>query len=366
MTKPTNPPAIQTRQLCFLIAFLFPIATFLEAPRLLAEHAKGDLLVAALLSLLLEGAPIAAFLFLSSRTDKTLFQLLEDALGKWVAKGVYFLLCGYYLLSATLPLLDAEKFCYAAFFDTAPTTFSFAPFFILSAFLCAKNIKAVGRSGDLCLFLFLFPFLGLLLMAWGAGDYSALLPVFSQPFSASFEAVVATKPHFSYGALLLPLLGRYRYEKGAAKKVGLAFAGGGFFALLFLATFYAVFTTLAPREHYAFAKIAQYFPALQTVGRMDLILVYLLSIVYLFYVCLPLQLSVDCFCVAIGREKKTLLSAILNVGLFFFALFFNQHYDSLYRLFTLSLYPLFFIFADLFPLLLPLLLLKQPRQVRDE
>lgn len=366
MPKINNPPAVNTRQLCFLIAFLFPIARFLEAPRLLAEGAKGDLLIATFFSLCLEGVPVAAFLFLARKTDKTLYELLEESLGKWAAKGAYLLLSAYFLFAAVLPLMDGEKFSYGAFFDTAPTTFSFAPFFLLSAFLCTKNAKAIGRSGDLCLFLFLLPLLGLLLMSIGAGDYTALLPVLSHPLSASFKSALACKPYFSCGALLLPLLGRYRYETGAAKKVGLAFAAGAFFTLLFIATFYAVFTTTAAREHYAFSKIAQYFPALQTVGRVDLLLVYLLSVVYFFYACLPLQLAVDCFCKGIGKKKKTLLSALLNASLFLFVLFFNQRYDSIFALFTQYLYPVFFLFSDVFPLLLPLLLLKKPRQVRDE
>ncbi|MBQ9118158.1 MAG: GerAB/ArcD/ProY family transporter [Clostridia bacterium] len=359
MIKDYKLPAVNTRQLCFLIAFLFPIARFLEAPRLLASAAKGDLLIPALLSLLLQGASIAAFLFLSYKTDKTLFQLIENALGKWVAKAVYFLLTAYYLFAAVLPLLDLEKFSYAAFFDTAPTTFSFAPFFLLSAFLCTKNFKAVGRSADLCLFLFLLPFAGILLMSIGSGDFSSLLPVFSEPFKSSLKAVAVTKPHFADGALLLPLLGSYKYEKGAAKKAGVAFAVSVLFTLLFLAFFYSVYTTLSPREHYAFAKIAQYFPALAVVGRIDLILVYLLSIVYLFYACLPLQLAVDCFCKAVNLEKKGLYSAVLHIGLFVFVLFFNSRYDAVYALYSQYLYPLFFLFADLLPLLFPLLLIKK-------
>ena len=232
MIKTANSPTINTRQLCFLIAFLFPIGKMLEAPRLLAANAKGDLLVAALLSMLLEALPIAAFIFLSYKTDKSLFQLLEDGFGKWVAKIAYFVLALYYLFAAILPVMDAEKFSYAAFYDTAPTTFSFAPFFFVSAFLCTKNRKAIGRSADLCLFLFLVPFLGILIMSVGAGDISSLLPVFSQPFERSVRAVAITKPHFADGAFLLPFLGGYRYEKGAAKKVSVAFIAGLIFTLL--------------------------------------------------------------------------------------------------------------------------------------
>lgn len=359
MTKSYKLPAINTRQLCFLVAFLFPVAKMLETPRLLAQTAAGDLLFPALGSFLIGAFPLAAFLFLSYKTDKTLFQLIEDSFGKIAAKIVYFFLTAYYLFAAVLPLLDLEKFSYAAFFDTAPTTFSFAPFFFLSAFLCTKNVKAIGRSADLCLFLFLIPFLGILLMAVGEAKLSSLLPVLSQPLSSSMKGVLTSKAHFADGALLLPLIGCYRYEKGAAKKVGLAFAAGAAFTLLFLAFFYGVYTTLAPKEHYAFAKIAQYFPALAVVGRIDLLLVYLLSVVYIFYACLPLQFAVDCFCKAVNLEKKAIYSTVLNIGLFVFVLFANSRYDGIYALYTQTLYPVFFVFSDLLPLSLPLLLIKK-------
>ncbi len=355
-------PILNTRQLCFLLAFFFPIARFLETPRLLAETAKGDLLLPALLSMLLSALPIAAFLWISAKTDKTLFQLLELSLGKWAAKLVYFVLTAYYLLAAVLPLLDAEKFSYAIFYDTAPTTFSFAPFFLFSAFLCTKNIKAIGRSADLCLFLFLIPFLGILILSIGQGDFTSLLPVAAQPLSQSLKGTLVTKPHFLDGAFLLPFIGCYRYEKGAAKKVGVAFAAGVLFTLLFLAAFYAIFTTMSAREHYAFAKIAQYFPALAVVGRLDLLLVYLLSIVYMLYVCLPLQLAVDCFCKAISWEKKSLFSAVLNLAAFLFVLICNKYYDGLYAVVYQTLYPLFFLFSEGLPVAALLLLL--PKKAR--
>jgi len=359
VTKIDEAPAINTRQLCFLLAFLFPVARFLEAPRLFAVAAKGDLLVSALVASLVEILPVAAFLFISSKTDKTLFQLVEGAFGKWAARIFSLILCAYFLFAAVPPLFDAEKFSYAAFFDTAPTVFSFAPFFIFSAFLCTKNVKAIGRSADLCLFLFLFPFLGLIVMSVGESDFSSLLPIFSQPFTHSLQGVVSTKAHFSCGALLLPLLGRYRYEKGAVKKVSIAYGASVLFTLLFLAVFYGIYTTLAAREHYAFAKIAQYFPALTVVGRWDMLLVYLLTVVYAFYVCLPLQLAVDCFCQGTLLQQKTLFSALLNLAAFLFVLFLNQHYDAVYGLFTSTLSPVFFLFSDLLPLFLPLLLLHK-------
>ena len=55
-----------------------------------------------------------------------------------------------------------------------------------------------------------------------------------------------------------------------------------------LAVFYGVFGAVAPKQEFAFSKTAQYFQALTVVGRFDLLLIYLMTIVLLFYYCLSL------------------------------------------------------------------------------
>ncbi|MFQ7077398.1 MAG: hypothetical protein ACLRSW_05380 [Christensenellaceae bacterium] len=136
---------------------------------------------------------------------------------------------------------------------------------------------------------------------------------------------------------------------------------GALFVLFFLAVFYGVFGVLAPRQTYAFAKIAQYFQALAVVGRFDLLLVYLMTIVMLFYYCFPLQLAVECFCTAVNTEKKVWASAVLNILLFFYAFIFTRYYNMLYETIAGKLFWVFLIFADLIPVLC-LCLNRKPRE----
>ena len=182
-------------------------------------------------------------------------------------------------------------------------------------------------------------------------DASNLLPFFERPLSDTGKAFTYTTPHFSDVVLLLPLLGNLRYQKGDGKKITIGYATGSLLTLLFLGVFYAVYSTIAPREHYAFAKIAQYFPALSVVGRIDLIFVYLLCVVLFFYTATPLQYAVTFTARAIGTKKKILLSAAVNFAAFLFVLFCNKYYDSLYAFFCNRLFPAFWFFS-LPPLLL--------------
>ena len=352
---------VNARQICFFAAFFLPVSKMLESPARLSKFAAGDLLAPAILHFLLQGAVIWAIAFLLSKLDKPLLSAIAERFGEWATRLFCFLYATYFLFSALLPLLDMEKFVYAAFYDTAPTNFTFAPFFLLCGYFCLKGLKALGRAADLSVFLFLIPFLAIILMSVGQTDFSAVLPVFGEPIRNVGNAFLKSAPHFSDAALFLPLFCGYRYKKGDAKKITLSYFGGALAVLLFLAVFFGLYTSLAPREHYAFIKIAQFFPALNVLGRIDLLFVYLLTVLLFFNACLPFLYSTELFTAGMDTNKRVLPSLILNVALFFFVLYCNRFYNAFYAFYERA-FPVFWVFSILLPLCLFLLLLRKKRQ----
>lgn len=353
------------RQIAFFAAFILPIYKLLELPSILARFTGGDLLLPALLQYLFQTGVLLALLFAASRSETPLFERLEKKLGKWTTP-VYLFYVLYFLFAAVLPLLDLDKFVYAAFYDTSPTFFSFIFFFLISAYVCARGIKTLGRIADLSLFLFLVPFVSLLVMSLVEADASNLLPIFQHRFEHTVSAFTYTTPHFSDAILLLPLIGNLRYQKGDCKKIALGYGLGGVFTILFLGVFYGVYSTIAAREHYAFAKIAQYFPALTVIGRIDLLLVYLLCIVLFIYTATPLHFATDLTTRVCGGKRRVWFSAAFNLGALLFTLFCNQHYNAIYTLFGEYLFPVFWVFADLLPLALLLFTLKTTKKKERE
>lgn len=350
-TAITKNSTIYSRQIAFVAAFILPTAKFLEAPALLAKYAAGDLLLPAFLHFLLQSAILALLLFSLSETQ-TLSARLRLALGK-IFPVVYIVYATYFVFCALLPLLDMEKFVYAAFFDTSPTTFSFGFFFLFSAYFCTRGIKTVGRYADLCLFLFLVPFLALLVMSFIEADFSHLLPLFGNEFGDTMSAFKYTTPHFSDVVLLLPLLMEYRpAHKNDSKKIMYGYWLGAAFTLVFLAVFFGIYSSIAAREHYAFSKIAQYFPALNVIGRLDLLFIYAIFITLTIYTCLPLRHTVSLTASLLGAKKKSLVSLALNTLCFLFALFFNKYYNGFYRVIGGELFWIFWLIADMVPLFL--------------
>ena len=360
LVAPEN-DCINGRQIAFFAAFILPIYKLLELPSILSRFTGGDLLLPALLQYLFQTGILLALLFTASRLEKPLLKHLEEKLGKWTAV-LYFLYVFYFLFAAVLPLLDLDKFVYAVFYDTSPTFFSFMFFFLISAYVCARGIKTLGRLSDLSVFLFLLPFTALIIMSLVEADASNLLPIFQQRFEHTVSAFTYTAPHFSDAILLLPLIGNLQYKKGDSKKIALGYGFGGVLTLLFLGVFYGVYSTIAAREHYAFAKIAQYFPALTVIGRIDLLLVYLLCIVLFIYVATPLHYATDLTTRVFGGKRRVWFATAFNLAAFVFTLFCNQHYNAIYALFGKYLFPVFWALADFLPLALLLLTLKKRKK----
>ena len=320
-----------------------------ELPSLLARKTDGALLLPALFQFILQFSALLLVLYAVKNGEGSLFSRMQKRIGKWT-KPLAVPCCLFFILYAVLPILDLEKFTYAVFYDTAPTAFSFGFFFLLTAFVACQPRSIVGRFGDIALFLTPFSVLALLIMSFPACNFSALLPLTQTQPHSFFYALRDSAMPFADVALLLPLLFQLEYKKGDAKKIVLGYGLGALATLLFLAVFYGVYSASAGREHYAFAKIAQYFPALSIVGRMDLLFVYVVCVALFFYACSPLLFAVRCIKHVYPNGSSAVISGVLSIAFFLFTLFCNKYYDSIYALFSRQLYPVFFLFSVGLPL----------------
>lgn len=341
---------LKLRQLYLFLAGMLPLGKLILYPSTLAGLAESDLLFSALLSFLVEGAVVWSILFLSSKTDKTFYELLENTFGEIVARIVYGVFALYFLFYAILPITEQSLLIRSAFFDTQISPFVILPFFFLSLYLCTKGYKMIGRSADLLAPLGLVCLIGILGFAFGSTELTNLLPVGKHAADIP-KASLFTLNWFSDGALLLFLLGHYRYEKGGVWKGMLCYAIGAVLVLLMLAAFYGIFSTIAIRQNGGFSRIGKYFPGLTTLGRVDYLLIYLVTLPMLFYVTLPLQICVECLEICFRWQKRIPLSVIVN--LLAMALVFLSQYLPL-RIETLVNEKLWFFFL-LFSYLIPVL-----------
>lgn len=355
---------IKLRQICFLFAVMMPITKTIVYPATLAYQSKNDLLWAALCNLLLECAVVALVMLLAKRTKCTFFGLLQNTFGKTGAKIVYGLFALFFFLSALLPVMEQKNFATLELYENVPPVISFAPFFALCFFACTKGFKSIGRVADIAMPIFAFCFTAILLLAVPHAEFSALLPVGDTGAKGIFGGALHGLNWYTDCLYPLFFLGHFEYEKNSMGKVLGAYAIGAFALLLFLAAFYGIYSDIALLQYNTLAEISKYTTAGTSLGRIDLLFVFALTIVLIFYCCVPVQMCVHCICKVCGCPP-IIPAAVVNALLLVFSIFFNYSFVELQTLFTQKLWFVFAIFAYVIPVL-SLLLRKQPKNKTEE
>ena len=102
---------LPARQIALFCACVLPVYKLVELPSVLAESAKGGLLLPALFQFALQFIVLLALLYVVKNGNQPLVTRLEQRLGKWryILFSLYAL---FFLLYVLLPLLDLEKFTF--------------------------------------------------------------------------------------------------------------------------------------------------------------------------------------------------------------------------------------------------------------
>lgn len=325
---------ISVRQICFILIFYTAASKLLQYPTLLSAYSERDLLFSAAVSFLVEGAAVWAVAYLSSKTDKTFFGLLEDNLGKTAARIVYGFFAAFFLLALIVPLFEQKQFVHAVFYDTTPSLMIFLPVFLFLVYVGSKGFTNIGRCAEICMPIFILMALALYAMSFTEVDFSNLLPVFKTPVLQVLGGSLKSAYYFAEPAYLLMFMGHYKYKKGDAAKLTLSYAAGAAAVIFFLALFYGIYAGIASSRQFAISKTALYFSATDMVGRIDLLALYILEVVMLFALVLNVQLAVHCIKMCSGWDCPEIISLAVNALLFIVLAVFNHKYTEIQKFYA--------------------------------
>ncbi len=307
--------SMNVRQVCFWCAAMLPAIKLITLPSSFAYYAKDDLILSAFFNAVISLGVLCLVLLTAKRSDKTFLELVRDKFGKIFTRifaGIYAL---FFFMLSVLFVLEQKGFTETTFFDIPSTAFGFAPFFLLSFYLCLRDFRSVGRSADVVLPLFAIG-LGLLLsVSVGSGDYLRILPFGGNDFSETWKGTVKALAWFADPLWILFFVGRFRYEEKCARKILISYAAGVTVFLLFLWLFYAVFADIAIRQIYAISRIGQFSEAIQLIGRVDFFAVCMIAAATLLQAILPIQLATKCLAYAV-RLPVWASALIVNISLF--------------------------------------------------
>jgi hypothetical protein len=353
---------IAPRQLYFLLAAVMPVGKLILMPTQLAYYAKNDLLFPAAANFLLQ-AGIIFLIMLLSRSNRTFYDMLCYTFGKIAAKIVLSSLALFLFFAALLPLFEQKLMVQSVFYDTLPSIVAFAPFYLFSAYLCAKPLCNFGRAWDIIAPISIVGFFGIMLLSVSNAEFSALAPVGVNGAGGFFGGTAYTMSWFFDSALLLVLIGKFEYKKGMAWKSAVSYLIGAAAVLVFLAVFYGIFSDIAERQFFAFSKISKYFSGMTVLGRIDYLFIYSLALVMAYFCALPVHAGVDCLTQAYGNDgvKPVIFSVAINGILLVLSFVLDYRFGVLNDTITKTLFWIFPAFSVLMPLL-ALLLRRKPRE----
>ena len=339
------------RQVFFFLAAVAPAGKLILMPSQLAAEAKNDLLYPFLAQLAV-GAALVFFVLLLARRERTLYALLADMVCPFFAKAFCVLLSAFLLFAAFVPLIEQKLMVQSLFYDTLPSYAAFAPFFLFSAYLCAKPLASMGRVWDALAPVFLIGLAGILLLSVWSADFGALAPAGAAGAGGIARGTAYIAGWFYDAALLLPLVGKFPYHKGMAWKGALCYLGGGLAVALFLAVYYGVFAEIAVTQLYAFAHISKYFSGITALGRIDYLFIFAVTFVMTFYAAMPVQAAVDTIAEAFRARRvlAPLLSVAFHALLLALMLAFNFTPSAVISTITKKLFWLFPAFTAGLPL----------------
>ncbi len=340
---------ISVRQICFIMLIYTAVSKFILYPTQLSFTSGRDLLFSALVNFVLQGVIIWAVSFLCSRTDKTFFELLQGTFGNIVARIVYGFFALFFMVCAVIPLFEQKVYVHAIFYDMLPSLLVFVPIFFFTIYVSAKGFENIGRCADICLPLFLISMLLILVMSLHEVKWDNFLPMFTQPKKV-FEGSLANAFRFAEPAFLLMFMGHFKYKKGDAAKITLSYIGGAVFVMMVLAAFYGIYGDIAQSRQFAISKISLFFPAIDMLGRIDLLALYVLEITMLFALAINIQLAVHCIEECTGYKNRAILSLAVNAVFLVILIVFDNNLHAINTIWSKWMWIVFLIFANAIPL----------------
>lgn len=341
---------LNVRQICFILIFYTAASKLLLYPTMLSGYSGRDLLFSALINFLIQGIVIWAVAYLSSKTNKTLYELIKDTFGDVAARVVYGLFAAFFLVCTILPLFEQKLYVHAIFYDTVPTILIFLPIFIFTVYAGSKSFKNIGRCADVCMPIFIICIAFIFFMSFTEVDFSNLLPILKTPPLQVLGGSYKTALNFLEPAYLLIFLGHFRYKRNDATKITLSYVLGALIVLLFLALFYGIYGELTSSRQFAISKTSLYFSAIDTIGRVDLYVLYALEIVMLFSLVLNIQLAVHCLVKCTGWDCPEILSLLVNAVLFTILLSCNHFFTAIQTFYANWIWIVIVLFATIAPL----------------
>ncbi len=287
---------LTVRQTGLLLFVAIISVKFVTYPALYAEYAGIDGYLGLFFNLLIDLMLIVIILFIAKKNpDKTFNQIISDFYGVAFTRVINFILFVNFLVKACYVIKTYDNYLLEVLFSHLPVLYYIIPLLLLLAFIMGKSLRALGRSVEIFIILIVVGLVFTLLIPSSNVEFINLLPILENGFgpvmSSGFYCSFSVGDFF----ILFMLLGNFKLEKKAYKKIFNYALFADILVMLFYIVFYAVFGVLAINESLAIADLPLFISFPSSVGRIDWITINLWTITLIFQSGFLLSCTLKCF-----------------------------------------------------------------------
>ena len=354
---------LKTRQIClFFIAFL-PVIKIFTLPSLASSIAREDLWISALVNVIIDLFTLSILLIVRNRTDKNIYNILEDGLGEKFSKIILFTYAIFLMLKAIIPISEQKDFIELTLYATFPSIMYFLPFFIIAFYFSNKKLRILGRTSDLLWASSLLGVVFLFALSLSNTDLFAVLPIGASGVKKILFSSYSSLNWFGDSLYFVFFLGNYKNEKRSNLKILLSYSLAGLLVVFFFIDFYGIFSSIAFRQRFALTEIAKYSSVISNTGRFDYLSIMMILGASLISCSVPIFFASKLLNYVFSF-KKTFIAPIITVGIeLLIILLFSKFYYSFEKIATRYLGMLFLTFSTLLPCLL--ILFTKRRKVNE-
>lgn len=310
---------LSARQVGILLLINIVSLKFISFPAVFASFAGRDGYLGVIIAMLVDLAFLLLVIFVGKRNpNKTYEQIIKDKFGDLTLKFINLGLFLYFTAKTVFIIKEHHNYILEVLFTFMPWQAFVVPMLALMVFIMNRSLRAIGRASEIVLPVVLIGVFFTCAISIEYFEVSNLFPVLEYGLKPVLTS--AFYSNFTTGdfLLLLMLLGRFKEERGAYKKIlnyGL-FATG--IVIVFYIIFFGVFGNTVVKQSLAISDLPLFATFPKHIGRLDWITINIWTIILMFQTGVVLTFALHAFNKTFGLKRKTtgiaVIIAIIFVG----------------------------------------------------
>ena len=320
---------LTTNQASLLIAVCFISTKFQRLPALLAEDFGRDSWIIFAFLVMIDFLVALIYInFLTKLKDKTLFELLEQYVGKVGKIIVCIMLIFLFLSKAVITYKGTHEFFANMLFDKLPWKYFSVLMVLLLLLMVFGGLNSLGRCCELYSFIIGFGIFATLLLGFVSVDLTNILPVLDCNIGEYAKDFLKYQPWLGDFMVIPLLFGNVKITKSPKLRMSLAYICTGIVTIIEILFFYGINEYLSVYQANELSAITQYSLIGLGIGRPDWFLVLFVFISKILACGFYVYTYTKCVSEIFNVDKNYIIELVSVVSIYFMEYFLLKNIDN--------------------------------------